>query len=443
MEEARHKNAALLLLLIILAFNVVDRVALAVMLEDIKGDLDLSDTQLGFITGIAFALFYSVMGIPIGRWADRGNRATIVVLTTGLWSVAVACCAAVTNFTQLLLTRVCVAVGEAGCYPPAFSLISDYFSRAERPRAMARYMLGVPLGIFIGNFVGGWVNELFGWRVTFFVLGVPGLILAVVAALMLKEPRSGVRREPRAPSVESADAAIELSLYRVLVCLWSNVPFRHLVLCFAVWAFFSLGIFQWGPAFFMRTYGLDTGELGTWLALFAVGGLVGTYVGGELASRYAANDERLQLRAIGVVLALNGLVTAGVYSATNYHFSFVLLGIQSVVASLINGPIYAVTQTLVPARMRAIASALVFLSSNLVGLGLGPLAVGALSDLLRPAFGDQSLRYALLACCPGFLWCTWHLWQASRTARDVATAQVEITLDHEPAAEVIKMAVAK
>ena len=162
MRATVYRNYLLTVLLVILAFNYVDRVALGLLLQDIKVDLDLSDTQLGFLSGIAFALFYSVMGIPIARWADRGNRVMIITVTTALWSVAVALCGLAGSFLQLLLIRIGVAVGEAGCIPPAHSLIADYFTRAERPRAVARYMLGGPLSFVIGYFLAGWLNQLCG-----------------------------------------------------------------------------------------------------------------------------------------------------------------------------------------------------------------------------------------------------------------------------------------
>src|SRR6187431_1078222 len=184
-----YKHYLLAALTVILTFNYMDRVALGILLQDIKADLHLSDTQLGFLSGIAFALFYSVMGVPIARWADRGNRVTIITLTTALWSVAVALCGVATSFTQLLLTRVAVAVGEAGCIPPAFSLIADYFNRGERPRASAIYGLGAPLSTVIGYFFSGWLNDLYGWRVTFMLLGVPGLVLAALAWFTLRDPR--------------------------------------------------------------------------------------------------------------------------------------------------------------------------------------------------------------------------------------------------------------
>jgi predicted MFS family arabinose efflux permease len=193
MKESAYKNYLLAVLLVILAFNYVDRLALGLLLQDIKVDLDLSDTQLGLLSGIAFALFYSVMGIPIARWADRGNRVTIITITTGLWSAAVALCGVAGSFLHLLLIRIGVAVGEAGCIPPAHSLIADYFTRAERPRAVARYMLGTPLSFVIGYFLAGWLNELYGWRATFLLLGLPGLGLAALAWLKSAR-RSGTTR---------------------------------------------------------------------------------------------------------------------------------------------------------------------------------------------------------------------------------------------------------
>lgn len=190
-----------------------------------KIDLDLTDTQLGFLTGIAFALFYSVMGIPMARWADRGNRVTVITMTTALWSAAVALCGAAGSFVQLLLIRIGVAVGEAGCVPPAHSLIADTFTRTERPRAVARYMLGMPLSFVIGYFPAGWLNELYGWRITFMLLGVPGIALAVLARCTLREPR-----QRNSVAQIDADTAAQPKLAEVLATLWANITFRHLLL---------------------------------------------------------------------------------------------------------------------------------------------------------------------------------------------------------------------
>jgi predicted MFS family arabinose efflux permease len=425
-----HKNYLLTILLLILAFNYMDRLVLGVLLQDIKTDLALSDTDLGFLTGIAFALFYAIMGIPIARWADRGNRITIVSIAAALWSVAVALCGAAANFFQLLLIRVGVAVGEAGCYPPALPLISEYFTRAERPRAIAVYMLGWPLALVIGNFAAGWLNEFFGWRATFVILALPGLVLAVIAALTLKEPRrmSPEMRAQMLPQeeVERPVQQAPPSLLEVGRTLWGNTAYRHLLLCFSVWSFFGYGIFQWQPAFFMRSHGLETGELGTWLAVvYGGGGLLGTWLGGEVATRYAANDERLQLIGMAVLFVFFSVLTAGAYLVADYRVAFAILSISSIGGAAINGPLFAATQTLVEPRMRSTAIALMFLLCNLIGMGLGPLAAGALSDALRPTLGEESLRWSLLAFCPGYFWAAWHALRASRTARAIAARIAE------------------
>lgn len=419
-----RRNSLLALLTVIVVFNYVDRLALGLLLQEIKIDLALSDTQLGFLTGISFALFYAVMGIPIGRWADRGNRVTIIALTTAIWSAAVALCGAAANFVQLMLIRIGVAVGEAGCHPPALSLISDYFSRAERPRAVARYLLGWPIALVVGNVGAGWLNELYGWRATFVIIGLPGLLLAAFAAYILKETR-GSAQDTTVAALPSS-AAAESSLSEVFKTLWASHPYRHLLICQSLVSFFTYGILQWQPAFFVRSYGMQTGELGAWLALvYGAGGLLGTYAGGELAARYAVNNERLQLRAITLSFAVGATLMVGVYLVPTYHVAFAVLALYAVVSAATNGPLFATTQTLVAPRMRAMSVAIVLFFSNLIGMGLGPLATGALSDLLRPMFAEESLRYALVVFAPGYLWCGWHAWQASKTAQAVAAAQAQ------------------
>jgi MFS family permease len=412
MHSRHYKRYLLLLLLFILGFNFADRTALGLVLDDIKTDLSLTDTQLGFLSGIAFAVFYSIMGIPIARWADRGNRVLIIGLTTAVWSAAVALCGIVGNYLQLLLARIAVGVGEAGCVPPANSLIADFFSRAERPRAVAMYMQGIPASLLIGYFVSGWLSQFYGWRTMFVLIGLPGLVLAAVAWLSMKEPRRS--SAGRGAKVWRAQASFK----EVCATLWVNRTFRHLLYAYSVFFFFSYGGFQWTPAFFVRSFGLKTGELGTWLAVvYGVGSIVGTYWIGEWASRRAPHDERRQLRGLALLLVVSGILGALVYIphfAPDRYWAFVWLGL-STLAGMINGPAFAAIQTLVPERMRATAVALVYLFANLIGLGFGPWVVGALSDFLRPWQGAESLRYALLTLSPGYFWVSWHLWKASTT----------------------------
>jgi MFS family permease len=420
-----YKNYLLTLLAVIVAFNGVDGVALSLLLQNIKLDLSLSDTQLGVLTGIAYALFYSIMGIPIARWADRGNRIVIIAITTALWSAAVALCGFAASFVQLMLIRVAIGVGEAGCIPPAHSLIADHFTRAERPRAVSRYMLGGSLGAFLGYFAAGWLNELYGWRMTFVLLGLPGLLLALIAWFSLKEPRASKAHRELAYQAPAYPHKPQLGFMDVCALLWRSVAFRHLLLCFSVVAFFGNGMLKWQPAFFMRSFGMQTGELGTWLAVvYGCSGLLGTVLGGELTARYAANNERLQLKAIAILYGALMLVKAATYLATNKYLALGLAGLHYFCAAASLAPIFATIQTLVPARMRATALAIVYLFSHLIGAGMGPFAAGAISDALRPIFAQESLRYALLALSPGYLWAARHVWRASTTvAKDIETAR--------------------
>lgn len=413
-----YKGYLLAVLLVIQAFNYVDGLALGLVLQDIKVSLHLTDTELGFLTGIAFALFYSVMGIPLARWADRGDRAKIIALTTALWSVAVALCGNARTFLQLLLMRVGVAVGESGCVPPANSLIADYFARAERPRALGIYMLGAPLSALIGYFVAGWLNEFYGWRLMFVLLSLPGVILSVLAWTTLREPRRQVKQVLE----DSQSFPTQPSARTVIGTLSRNLTFRHLLLSYAVTCFFGYGIQQWQPAFFVRSYGMDTGTLGGWFALvYGGGGIVGSYLGGMLASRYLADNETLQLKLMGVANASFGVLAACIYLSSNKSFALAMLGLAAIGGAATSGPLFACIQSLVPSQMRATATAVLYLFANLIGLGFGPLLAGALSDSLRPIFGSESLRFTLLALCPGYCWGGWHLWRASRSvARDLS-----------------------
>jgi MFS family permease len=424
MQPAVDRNYSLALLTIVQAFQYIELVALGIVMQGIKVDLSLSDTELGLLSGISFALFYSVMGIPIARWADRGNRVTVIAVTTALWSVAVVLCGMARSLLQLMLMRVGVAVGEAGLQPPSTSLISDYFTRAELPRAVARYHLSWPLAYLLGYFSTGWLNQWLGWRMTFVLIGLPGLALAVLAGLTLKDPRhlrrttAHIAASPKTPLPSSAN---QPSVKEVFVRLWGNAAFRHLFLALSVYSFFSYALLQWQAAFFMRTYGLRSGELGTWLAvILGVGSALGVVLGGEWASRFAANNENLQLRIVALSNVAYAILNTCVLLVSEYHLAFGLYALAVIVGAVGSGPQFAIAQTVVPAQMRAMSVALINFFSNLIGMGLGSLAVGALSDALRPRLGEDSLRYALVAVCPGYFWVAWHFWKASRHAHDAA-----------------------
>jgi MFS transporter, Spinster family, sphingosine-1-phosphate transporter len=435
----------LVVLLAILIFSYADGQALGLVLQSIKVDLHLSDTQLGLLTGIAFAFFYSVMGIPIARWADRGNRVTIISLTAAVWSVLVSLTGRATNFVQLLLIRSGVAIGESGCVPAANSLISDYFAPAERPRAMGIFLLGGPSSLLVGYFAAGWLNQFFGWRVMFLLLGLPGLVLAAVARFTLREPRVKRRQNVVGPNTTAASdntdtdadtpsrpegavsSPTQPSVKEVFSTLRGSATFRHLLICLSIAALFTNGMATWLPTFMIRSYDLKTGALGTGFTLaLGASGFVGTYLGGALASRYAANNERLQLKALTILFCAFAVIWALVYLSRDYYAGLAWMALGTLGGSMAGAPVYGMIQTLVPSRMIAISIAIIYLFSNLIGAGLGPLAAGALSDLFQAIFGLESLRYALLVMCPGYIWAGLHLWLASKTVtKDLRTARAE------------------
>jgi MFS family permease len=421
MRPVAYKHYVLGVLTVVLMFSYVDRVALGVVLQAIKVDFGLSDTQLGFLGGIGFALFFSVMGLPIARWADRGNRVTIIALACALWSVAVALSGLAGSFALLVLIRVAVAVGEAGCVPTSFSLIADYFNRAERPRAVSIYGLGGTFALVAGYFLGGWLNDHYGWRITFMVLGIPGVFLALLVRLTVREPR---RERAAAHAAAGRQSTLDQpNMAAVCTTVWTNVTFRRLVLCLSGLLFFNVGIGQWLPAFFIRSHGLTAEQVGAWLAMvMGMSGLLGAYTGGELASRYAVHKESLQLRVMAMAVSGSGAAAVFAFLAPSAHTAFALFGLHCFGLSAITGVLFATMQTLVSERMRAMAFAIAYLIGNLLGLGFGPLATGALSDLYQAWAHEESLRYALLTLAPGYLFVAWQAWRASRTvARDVTT----------------------
>ena len=406
-------------LVVVSACNLSESSALGLLLQNIKVDLRLTDSELGILSGIAFALFYSVMGVPIARWADRGNRITVISVTTFIWGVMVALCGVAANFAQLLLLRIGVAVGEAGYMPPSHSLIAEYFAREERARAVAIFALGGSLSAVIGDFWAGWLNELYGWRATFMIIGLPGLVLAAVAWLTLEEPRNSRRADylgiaggaPRSPPATASPPDFK-AVCRMLA---GNRTFRHLVIAASVVNFFGYGIVQWQPAFLIRSFGLSTGEIGTCYAIIYGSSWVGTYWGGIWASRHAARDEPRQLRLMAVLYCGVAFMSCLTYLTSNRYAAIGWIALVALATSPVYGPLYGIIQTLIPDRMRATAIAVLYFISNLVGMGFGPLSTGVLSDALRPLAGTESLRYALLLLCPGYFWAAWHMWRARRT----------------------------
>jgi predicted MFS family arabinose efflux permease len=417
---ASRKQAyyALVLLTIVYSFNFIDRQLLAILQEAVKADLGLSDSQLGLLTGFAFAAFYVTAGIPIARWADRGNRRDIVALSLFIWSFMTAISGLVQNYTQLLLARIGVGVGEAGGSPPSHSIISDIFPPTERASALGFYSMGVSIGILFGFLAGGWLNEYFGWRVAFVVVGAPGILLAVILRMTLAEPVRGLHEQ-------RADSSTAVPLSQVLALLWSRRSFRHMAFAAALNAFAAYSTSNWTASFMIRSHGMGTGELGTWLALtMGLGGAVGVFCGGLIADRLARHDQRWYMW----LPALTGFACvpfmALVYVAPGPYAALALGIVPGILFNVYLGNTIATTHGLVGLRMRALSSAILFLILNIIGLGLGPWTTGMLSDFLHPTLGSESLRYAMLYVLPAVMfWSACHFYLAARTLRgDLAAA---------------------
>jgi len=414
---------ALGLLVVVYVFNFVDRSILSILLEAIKNDLDLADWQLGLLQGIAFAVLYSTFGIPIARYADRGVRRTIIAVAIFVWSAMTAVTGLARNFTEIALARVGVGVGEAGCSPPAHSLISDYFPPEKRATALSIYSLGIPIGSAIGMLAGGWINQIFDWRTAFMVVGLPGLLLAVIVRYTLREPSRGYWEGAKGEPQPSQPKESAMDVIRYLKGLRS---FRHLAFAGALHAFYGYGAQAFNPAFFIRIHGFETGELGTWLAAIGItAGAAGTYLGGYLGDRFGKKDARWYTWIPGIATAIGVPFSLLFYLWPEGRTALMISAVPGLLGGIYLGPTFAMTQAIVPPRMRAMAAAVLLFIMNMIGLGLGPSVVGFVSSYLEPSYGVEAIRYALLGVvvlCAS--WSVLHYFLAARSLReDLAAAQ--------------------
>ena len=410
---------ALVLLTIVYSFNFIDRQLLAILQEAIKADLGLSDSQLGLLTGFAFAIFYVTAGLPIARWADRGNRRNIVALSLFIWSGMTALSGFVQNFFQLLMARIGVGIGEAGGSPPSHSIISDIFPPNRRASAIGFYSMGVSIGILFGFLAGGWLNEFFGWRTAFLVVGIPGVVLAVILRFTLAEPIRGLHDGGTVDNDEHP------SIGDVLRVLWTRPSFIHIALGAGLNAFCGYATANWSASFIIRSHGMSTGELGTWLSLIiGVGGAIGVFGGGLLADRLSVRDMRWYAWLPAIAGFLIVPFMAWVYLMDTAYGALIVSIIPGLLFQIYLGNTIATTHALVSPRMRATASAILFLILNIIGLGGGPFVVGLASDMLAPSLGAESLRYAMLYILPPVMtWSAIHYVLAARTLReDIAAA---------------------
>ena len=417
-----YRSYALSLFLLVYIINFVDRQIFGILIEPIRLEIDLSDTQLGLLGGIAFAIFYTFAGIPIARWADVGVRKNIVALALVIWSVMTMFTSTAKGFGTLLIARVGVGIGEAGCSPPIHSLISDMYPEEERATALSTYALGIPIGAAIGTLVGGWIGEYFGWRMAFMVVGLPGIIVAIVVFFTVREPPRG-HSEPDHVQVQKD----LVPLADTLRFLWSLRAFRHLSFAGALHAFVGYGVGLFIPAFFMRVHGFGLAETSTYLFLIGLTGIIGTYLGGYLGDRMGKKDKRWYMGIPGIATIISVPFAVLFYTTGDPMLAIVLAIPGAILGPMYLGPTFAMTQTLVPPAMRSTASAILLFVLNLIGLGLGPVFAGFLSDTLRPGYGEESIRYSLLILTvAGNIWSALHYYLASRTLREDLVAKDQL-----------------
>jgi MFS family permease len=429
-----YRSYVLVILVIVYTFNFIDRQIVGILAVPIKAELGLSDSQLGLMGGLAFALFYTLLGIPIARLADRVSRIGIMTAALALWSLMTAMCGLTHSFAQLFLARVGVGVGEAGGVAPAYSLICDYFPTKERARALSVYSFGIPIGAAVGIVLGGYITSLMSWRMAFFIVGFAGLLITPLLKFTVREPKRGaldLQHVDADRAAEGADAegaaargaaatdtaatdtaakgaatgtagridrVVAPSLLQVIAVLGRKPSFWGLSLGAASASMMGYGLFFWAPSLLVRSFHLSLLQASlSFGSLVLVGGLIGIWCGGALTDRYG--EKRRAMYAFIPAIAFVATVpfyVAGVMSTTLW-LSFAVLLVPTALGLVWLGPVLAAVQHLVPGNMRATASALFLFINNLIGIGLGTALIGAVSDLMRLRFGAESLRYAILA----------------------------------------------
>jgi predicted MFS family arabinose efflux permease len=386
-----YRRYVLTALVVVYAFNFIDRQILGILAVPIKAELHLSDTRLGMMGGIAFALFYTFLGIPVARLADRSSRTWIMTIALGLWSALTAACGMAQNFTQLFLLRLGVGVGEAGGVAPAYSLICDYYPPAERARALSLYSFGIPIGSALGLVAGGVLSTLINWRAAFFLVGAAGLVLVPIFRLTVREPARGLFDGAPANDTKPTLLAVGAVLFR-------KPSFWALALGAASSSMMGYAAFFWFPSFFHRSFGLSVYNASVdFGAIYLAGGLTGMWLGGVLADRFGASHKGAYaaVPAVAFACVLPFFVVALLSTSLPLTLGVLIVPVALSLAWL--GPVLAAVQHLVPATMRTTASAIFLFINNLIGIGIGTFAIGALSDAMQYRFGAESLRYAILA----------------------------------------------
>ncbi len=387
-------------------FAALDRMALSLLQEQIKVELHLTDQQLGLLLGLAFALFYSTLAIPLARIADRSSRTRLLAICLALWSLMTAASGMARNFSQLFILRMGVGVGEAGCLPAAQSLIGEMFPRERRAIAVSIFQSGAVVGGSAGLLIVGMLGQQYGWRVSLQAIAISGLPLAFLLALTVRDPRSAqTARETREPT------------RRALAVLLRRRSFVHLLLGYSLGTVCTTGVMQWLPSYLMRSFNMSMVEVGAWSGLaLLVGAVSGLLLGGFLVTWLSARDRRWELWLPAVTMAMSLPVFILMFLSRTAWTVLVLKTFSQFLGSISGGVAIATVQSFAEPHRRATAIALVLFATALLGQGLGPFLIGTVSDLLAPTYGRESLRYALFISCIMLAWAIVHYALAARTS---------------------------
>lgn len=400
---------ALALLVLVYLSNGMDRMIVAVLLEPIRQEFSLTDGQAGLLAGLAFAAANALAAIPFGLAADRFNRRAVVALAVAFWSAMTALCGVAQSFIQLVLARAAVGLGEAGGPAPSAALVGDLFPAARRASAMSVLFAAGPIGAALALALGGWVAERYGWRAAFWMAGAPGLLLALLLWLTVPAPP---RPAPAADVAPARNDAVRFIL--------GQPALLHGLAGLAIGTFVMSGVSSWMPAFFIRSHGVSLAMVGSTLALTqGAMAVAGNLLAGLLSDRLSRHDERWRAWTIAAALLVATPLLAGLLLVPTWPLALLIYALHTLFEQMFFGPGYALCQGLVPSRLRATVSSLLYLAAGLIGFGLGTQFVGSVSDAFA-RFGTGSLRYALLTLCLFRLWAAAHLWAAGRRLGGVA-----------------------
>ncbi|MBI1188762.1 MAG: MFS transporter [Alphaproteobacteria bacterium] len=407
--SAGYRYYVLFALTLVSFFNYMDRMVLAVLVEPIKADLGLSDTQIGLLSGFAFAILYATLGLPLARLADRKSRTIILSICVAVWSAMTAACGLAANFVHMLLARVGVGVGEAGCVPTSHSLIGDYFPADRRAFAVSMFQAGGIAGLSLGLMATGYLAEAFGWRAAFVIVGAPGILLALLVVLTVREPPRGASH---------ARAASQISFFKAIAHLARRPAFVHLVAGLSIGSFATYGLAQWLAAFFIRVHDFSLSTIGLWSGLSAGGGAVaGVLVGGAVGVRLIKIDRRWELWLPALAYGIGCPFYLGVFLSPDPWVAIALKFFAGFIVASGGGVALAAIQSLAEPHLRATAIAIMMFFSALIGLGAGPFFVGLISDALLPTLGERSIQYALVIVTTILALASLHFYLASRTMR--------------------------